>query len=50
MEAYYNLLDKFLINKLLIPRVEEAGLITGEACDSCKDHRAVEVALCIRLF
>ena len=50
MEAYYNFLDKFLINKLLIPRVEEAGLINGEAYGSCKDHRAVEVDLYIRLF
>ena len=41
---------KYLINKLLIPRVESAGLILEEAFGSRKYHRTSEVALCIRIF
>ena len=40
IEADYNVLAKYLINKLLIPRGESAGLITEESFFSHKDHRA----------
>ena len=42
----YNFIVKYLINKLLIPRGELAGLILEEAFGSRKDHVSVEVDLC----
>ena len=39
-----------LINKLLVPRGEQAGLIPDEDFGSRKDHIVVEVALCKRIF
>ena len=38
-------MSKFLINKLIIPRGEQSGLIPEEAFGICKYHRAVEVIL-----
>ena len=38
------------INKLLVPRGEQAGLILDEDFGSNKDHRVVEVALFKRIF
>ena len=46
IEVDYKFLAKLLIKKILISRGEVAGLILEEAFGSCKDHRAVEVALC----
>ena len=50
MEAYYNFMANIFINKLLVPRGEQAGLILDEDFGSHKDHRVVEVALCKRIF
>ena len=46
IEVDYKFLAKLLIKKILTSRGEVAGLILEEAFGSCKDHRAVEVALC----
>ena len=43
-EADYNLLAKYLINILLIPRGESSVPIPEEDFDSRKDHRSAEVA------
>ena len=50
MEADYNLLAKFLINKLLIPRGEAAELIPEESFCRYKGHRAAYFALCRHLL
>ena len=50
MEVGYNLLAKYLINNILIPKGEAAGLIPEEEFCSRKYHIAAEVALCRQLF
>ena len=38
MEYSYNFMDKFLINKLLIPRGDMVGLVPEEAFGGWKNH------------
>ena len=46
MEAYYNFLAEYLINKLFFPSGESEGLTPEELFGSRKYQRSVEVALC----
>ena len=45
IEGDYKFLEKFLINKLLIPRGEETWMIPEEVSAIQKEYRVVEVKL-----
>ena len=50
MEAYYNFLDKYLMNKFLTLKGEASGLIPYESFAIRKGYTAEEVALCRQIY